>query len=367
MFNTKRKYKVADLLYLVDNKEIFHCFISDYCFRKTRYLVGLSEKVSLDGSRETINCYKYPRGFRVVSDKNLYPTFKEVSEQLKKRKKMDTFKLSNDYNSIEELENIIKQHLTPTENWLLEHTMYGWIPYGDNVFLRTVEKHILNKYAEDPVINDAVNLWNYVQIYFVQPLKINPPSFSGFGGIARFTHTFHSDILTLILHIILHDKVQDERDILQAITLLDDVSIRAWDNIFFRFDAGEQFKKQINIFRRFYQKELYDIVSPNYGPLLTDKGYCYKNTSLTDLYISIFRTVMYRLLKWHEKAHISDEINDTNVSEQDDIIEILRAINNSLYATLGICTVPTNPEVIKEYAQPLIECEERLKQVMKGE
>ena len=87
MFNNKRKYKVADLLYLVDNKEIFHCFISDYRFRKTRYLVGLSEKVSLDGSRETINCYKYPRGFRVVSDKDLYPTFKEAREQLKKGKK----------------------------------------------------------------------------------------------------------------------------------------------------------------------------------------------------------------------------------------------------------------------------------------
>lgn len=281
---------------------------------------------------------------------------------------MDTFKLSNDYNSIEELENIIKQHLTPMENWLLEHAMgrkclfdYGWISYGDNDFLRMVEKHILKKYAEDPIINDAVNLWNYVQFYVPQ-FEITPPEFPGFGGIARFTHTLHSDILILILHIILHDKVQDERNIAQALTLYSEILRDALEDRYFQIEAGEQFKKQIKIFRRFYQKELRGIIKACYGPLLTDKGYCYKNTSLTDLYISVFRTVMDRILKWHERAHISDEINDTNVSEQEDIIEILRAINNSLYATLGICTVPTNPEELEKYVQPLIECEERLKQ-----
>lgn len=277
---------------------------------------------------------------------------------------MDTFRLSNDYNSIEELENIIKQHLTPLEYWLLEHTMerkclfeLGRIEYSDNIFLNMVERHILRKYAEEPVINDAVNVWNYVRMYMPYP-----PTFPGFGGIARFTHTLHSDILTLVLHIILHDKVQDERNIAQALTLYSEILTDALEDRYFQIEAGEQFKKQIKIFRRFYQKELRSIVRSCYGPLLTDKGYCYKNTSLTDLYISVFRTVMDRILKWHERAHISDEINDTNVSEQENIIEILRAINNSLYATLGICTVPTDQEELEKYVQPLIECEERLKQ-----
>lgn len=200
-------------------------------------------------------------------------------------------------------------------------------------------------------------------MYFVQPLKINPPEFSGFGGIAGFTHTLHSDRINLILHLILRDKIKDERDIFQAITLLDVVSIRAWDNSYFCFDAGEQFKKQIKIFRKFYQENLHDLMKTTVGFLrLSNNGYCYKNTSLTDLYVSIFNTVTDRILKWHEKTYISDEINDTNVSEQDDIIEILRAINNSLYATIGICTVPTDPEKLEKYIQPLIECEERLKQ-----
>ena len=83
----RKKYNVADLVYIVDGKDIFHCFISDRCLIGNRYLVGLSERIDSDGTpREPINCYKYPRGFRKVSSKNLYSTLEEAIESLRKRK-----------------------------------------------------------------------------------------------------------------------------------------------------------------------------------------------------------------------------------------------------------------------------------------
>lgn len=79
-----KKYNVADQVYIVDGKDIFLCFVSHHYLIGNRYLVGLSEKIDPDGTpRESVNCYKYPRGFRKVNSKNLYSTLEDAKEKLR--------------------------------------------------------------------------------------------------------------------------------------------------------------------------------------------------------------------------------------------------------------------------------------------
>ncbi len=78
-----QKYNVADQVYIINDGHICLCFISDYYKKDGVYKIGISE-VEYPGEKFVVNPYKYKNGFQKVPADNIYKTFNEALEKLKR-------------------------------------------------------------------------------------------------------------------------------------------------------------------------------------------------------------------------------------------------------------------------------------------